>query len=86
MQGKGGGYRLIKSPENCKVGDILKLTEKDLAPVACLECGTKQCDRMQDCRTYPMWAELKRIVDDYFDGITIAKLMQADSSDKSPVL
>lgn len=36
IQGKGGGYRLIKAPNNCIIGDILRLTEGDLAPVACL--------------------------------------------------
>ena len=43
LQGKGGGYRLVKLPEECKIGDILRLTEGDLTPVACLECGAKPC-------------------------------------------
>ena len=42
--GKGGGYCLIKSPEEYRVGDILRLTEGDLAPVACLAPDTKKCD------------------------------------------
>ena len=55
VHGKGGGYRLVKAPEDCKVGDILRLTEGDLAPIACLECGAKPCERAFECRTYPMW-------------------------------
>lgn len=78
MHGKGGGYRLIRHPEDCRAGDILRLTEGDLAPVACLGCRAKPCDRMYDCRTYPMWEELKRIVNDYFDGITVADLMKTE--------
>lgn len=39
IQGKGGGYRLCRAPEKYPVGEILRLTEGDLAPVACLECG-----------------------------------------------
>lgn len=75
VQGKGGGYRLLKRPEDCNVGDILRMTEGDLAPVACLVCGAKPCDRMKTCRTYPMWANLQQQIKDYFDGITIADLM-----------
>lgn len=75
IQGKGGGYRLKKAPEDCVVGDILRLTEGDLAPVACLERGAKPCKRMSECRTYPMWSEFYKVINTYFDGITIADLM-----------
>ncbi|MBS7402787.1 MAG: Rrf2 family transcriptional regulator, partial [Oscillospiraceae bacterium] len=74
-------YRLVKAPEDCIVGDILRLTEGDLAPVACLECGSKPCERASECRTYPMWAEFHKIVNNYFDGITLADLMRIDISD-----
>lgn len=81
VHGKGGGYRLVKAPEDCIVGDILRLTEGDLAPVACLECGSKPCERASECRTYPMWAEFHKIVNNYFDEITLADLMKIDISD-----
>ena len=81
VHGKGGGYRLVKAPEDCIVGDILRLTEGDLAPVACLECGSKPCERASECRTYPMWAEFHKIVNNYFDGITLSDLMKIDISD-----
>ena len=78
IQGKGGGYRLGKLPEKCRVGEVLRLTERDLAPVACLECGAEPCDHAGDCRTFPMWSELQKIVNQYFDGITIADLMKKE--------
>ena len=34
IQGKGGGYRLTREPAAYPVGEILRLTEGDLAPVA----------------------------------------------------
>lgn len=76
IQGKGGGYRLIKAPEDCIIGDILRLTEGDLAPVACLECGAKPCQRVDRCPTYPMWVEFYKLVTDYFDGKTLADLIK----------
>lgn len=81
VQGKGGGYRLTVSPEECKIGDVLRLTEGDLAPVACLECGAKPCDRAFECRTYPMWVEFYRIVNEYFDRKTLADIIKTDMSD-----
>ena len=49
VHGKGGGYRLTRTPEEYRIGDILRLTEGDLAPVACLECGAEPCSNA-DCR------------------------------------
>ena len=74
--GKGGGYRLSRVPEAYRIGDILRLTEETLAPVACLACGAKPCARAAECRTLPMWTKLDRLVTDFFDGITLADLMR----------
>lgn len=76
VHGRGGGYRLVKPPENCRIGDVLRLTEGDLAPVACLECGATPCERAGSCRTYPMWTEFYQLVNDYFDGKTIADILK----------
>lgn len=77
MHGKGGGYRLSKSPDKCVVGDILRLTEVSLSPVACLENGNV-CERAAECRTLPMWTKLDKLINDFFDGITICNLMKND--------
>ena len=77
LHGKGGGYRLTKSPNQYKVGDILRLAEGDLAPVACLGCEAKECDRKDECRTFSMWDKFYNITNEYFDGITLADLMQS---------
>lgn len=82
VQGKGGGYRLLKAPADCKIGEILRLTEGDLAPVACLERDAKPCERAFECRTYPMWVEFYRVVNEYFDSKTLADIIQTDMSDQ----
>ncbi len=75
LQRKGGGYRLTAEPSSCRVGDILRITEGDLAPVACLGCGAKACERAEICKTLPMWLEFYKMTNAYFDGITLAELM-----------
>ena len=76
LQGKTGGYRLTRTPEEYTLGEILRLTEGTLAPVACLDCGTAPCDRAERCKTLPVWTELDRIINSYLDSVTIAVLMQ----------
>ena len=75
QRGKGGGYRLSKTPDAYTVGSILRLTEGSLAPVACLNEKTEQCTRVHDCRTLSMWQGLDQLISEYLDGITIADLM-----------
>ena len=76
IHGKGGGYRLTREPEDYVIGELLRLTEGDLAPVACLECGAVPCSRAGDCRTLPMWSEFNELVNNYFDNITLADLLK----------
>ena len=76
VHGKGGGYRLSKPLSEYKVGDILRLTEGNLAPVTCLECDAKPCVRADTCPTLPMWTKFHKMVIDYFDGITLENLIK----------
>ncbi len=78
VHGKGGGYRLNKPAEAYKIGDILRITEDTLAPVACLEDGAEPCPRESKCRTVPMWKKLYIFINEFFDGITIADLMNTE--------
>ena len=76
LRGKGGGYRLKKSPEQYTVGSILRLTEESLAPVACLDGNADSCPRMAQCRTLSLWQGLDRVIKEYLDSVTIADLMR----------
>ena len=76
LRGKGGGYRLNRPVADYSVGQILRLTEGDLAPVACLACGAAPCPRAAACKTQPMWSRFNEMINTYFDGITVADLME----------
>ena len=79
VHGKGGGYRLTRAPEEYTLGEILRLTEGDLAPVACLGCDATPCERAADCPTLPVWQNYYEMTNEYFDGITIADLMRSQA-------
>ena len=82
VQGKGGGYRLVKEPKDYRIGDILRLTEGQLVPVACLECNAETCKRANICKTLPMWKEFHHMVNNYFDNITLSDLMKYGDKSK----
>ena len=75
LHGKGGGYKLNRKPEEYKIGEILRLTEGTLAPVACLEAGAEACERAPNCRTLPLWKELDNRVSGFLDSVTLADYM-----------
>lgn len=75
VQGKGGGYRLSRPPEEYTVGEILRLTDGDLAPVACLGCKSKPCARKNECKTISMWSKFYKMTNEYFDSITLADFL-----------
>lgn len=77
LQGQSGGYRLTRRPEDYRVGEILRLTEGDLAPVSCLS-GDSPCTRSGGCRTIAMWSRFNKLTNDFFDGITVADLMHKE--------
>ena len=75
VHGKGGGYRLNRSPAEYTVGSILKLTEGSLAAVSCTAQGPSACSRSTCCQTKPMWEKLDSMIDGFFEGITLADLL-----------
>lgn len=79
IHGVGGGYRLTRPAEEYRVGEILRLTEGDLAPVACLSAQGGPCGRTVKCRTLKMWSRFNALTNDFFDGITLASLLEEDA-------
>ena len=76
LRGKGGGYQLTRKPEEYSISSILRLTEGELTAVACLESGAEACPRADQCPTLPMWRRLNALIRDFFDGVTLADLLE----------
>lgn len=75
QHGKGGGYRLKRPPANYSVGEILRLTEGSLAPVACVERDAAPCERAAQCRARPVWDRLDRMIQEYLNSVSLADLL-----------
>ena len=74
-RGKLGGYMLVKEPSEYSVGQILRITEGSLAPVACLEDDVNQCSRAENCKTLFLWTGFHKLINEYFDGMTLQDML-----------
>ena len=79
VHGKGGGYRLNRTAGEYTVGSILKLTEGSLAPVSCTSQGAAACSRSSCCHALPMWEKLEKMIDEFFEGITLEDLCKTEN-------
>lgn len=74
-RGSQGGYRLAKSPDQYTVGEILRLTEGSLSPVACVDENPIDCELSGECCMQPIWEGLYRVIKEYLDGITLQDIL-----------
>lgn len=75
IRGSKGGYMLSKRPEEYTVGDVLRVMEGSLAPVACVEEGSEYCKRASTCVTIELWQKLNNAINDVVDNITLEDLV-----------
>ena len=73
-RGNNGGYKLVKEPKEYKVGDILRKTEGDLAPIACV--NGEECGKRENCKTFKFWQGLDNVINEYVDSKTLADLIK----------
>ncbi len=83
IRGAQGGYTLRHKPSEYTVGDILRLTEGSLAPVACLDDDAADCERRNQCATLYVWQKLDEAVSNVVDNITLADLVDIEHEKSS---
>ena len=75
-RGFQGGYRLAVDPDKCTVGEVIRLTEGTISPLACIDDdGEVACERRNECPTLFVWQGLKEVVSNYLDGITLKDIL-----------
>lgn len=79
QRGKGGGYRLVRKPEEYTLGEILRAAEGSLAPVSCLDCASGElCPRIESCPTVSIWRDLGALTSSFLDSKTLADILVDD--------
>lgn len=79
-RGAQGGYRIAGDPKSYTVGMVLRLTEGNLCPVACLEDAVNECSRCDTCETLGVWQELSEAINKVVDSVTIGDLADRQSA------
>ena len=67
--------KLTKEPKDYSLGEILRLTEGDLASVPCTSKTHEHCNHMESCPSHPIWQQLDNLINNYLDSVTLANLL-----------
>jgi Rrf2 family iron-sulfur cluster assembly transcriptional regulator len=75
-RGPSGGYFLSKKDDEITIGEIIRITEGTLDPVACLnpESPSQSCDKVGKCVTRLIWNEAGNRLKEYFDSVSVKDL------------
>lgn len=83
VRGPQGGYTLAREPKDYTMGEILRLTEGDMAPVACLAEDSNTCERADACVTLHFWKRLDQAISDVIDKTTLEDLVEEEQKNAS---
>jgi Rrf2 family protein len=79
-KGKGGGYLLLKAPEDITLGQVIRLFDGPLAPLPCVsETAFRRCDECPDelvCPTRSVMKEVRDAMAAILDRTSLADLRQ----------
>ena len=75
LRGRGGGVRLLKRPQDIRIGDIVRASETDFRLVECFDALTNTCQLASGCALERV---LGHALDAYFkelDAVTLADIV-----------
>lgn len=75
LRGNHGGYMLAKKPEEYTAGEILRVAEGSLSPLACIEDTPNRCPRKDACVTLSFWEGMWELINNYVDSVTLKDLI-----------
>src|ERR1700678_2743070 len=77
-KGKGGGYTLVRPPEEITIGSVIRMVEGPLAPLPCAsETRFRKCDECVDietCGTRIVMREVRDAIAGILEGTTLASV------------
>lgn len=74
-RGRGGGIRLARSPEDIRIGDVVRLIEPDLGVVACLKPEATSCAFLPRCALKGAMAQASEAFLDSLNRQTLASIL-----------
>jgi len=75
-KGKNGGFMLARPPAKIKIGEIVRAQEGEIAIVDCV-ADKDLCDFQGQCPSRDIWAEASRLLNDYFNSMTLEDVLDS---------
>lgn len=77
-RGTAGGYGLSRGPAEITLGQVLRAVEGRIFEDVCEKYtgGKRDCHHQAHCGISPVWQRLGAMIEKYFDGITLAQLLE----------
>ena len=74
IRGPRGGYLLSRSPDQIRLGEIIRALDGSVAPSRCVE-NPGVCERNGNCAAREVWTRVKESVESVIDETTVADLV-----------
>jgi Rrf2 family cysteine metabolism transcriptional repressor len=78
-KGPRGGITLARKPGDIKLSEITHLLEGSVAPVECID-NPEVCKRSEFCAARDIWSELKDVMDEFLEAMTLQNLVEKQKS------
>jgi Rrf2 family iron-sulfur cluster assembly transcriptional regulator len=83
IRGPGGGFCFAKPLDTLTIKEILDAAGEDLDITAC-DRHSAHCKHLGECLSHQVWEDLTTIVHGYFDGITLASILEREHDTVAP--
>jgi Rrf2 family iron-sulfur cluster assembly transcriptional regulator len=83
-RGRSGGFLLARPPESITVADVLRAAEGEVQLVPCR--SAEYCAHAADCPSRSMWMRATEVLEEVFQGTTIAQLVSGDAEEPPSLL
>lgn len=74
-RGAGGGFYLARPPADITIGQVLRLIEGPLDPIACVKDNYAGCGDVQNCIFRNVWKEVAHAISIVVDTVTFEELV-----------
>ena len=74
-RGTGGGFLLARPPKDITVGEVIRLLEGPIEPIACVNDGYKGCSDVKSCILRNVWKEVAGAISIVVDTLTFEELV-----------
>jgi Rrf2 family iron-sulfur cluster assembly transcriptional regulator len=81
VRGPGGGFYFAQPLDQLTIKKILDAAGEDLSLTAC-DKHSEDCPRLGLCLTHSVWAEVTELINNFFDSITLAAILEKDKFGK----